>query len=101
MELLSLLNKLSGVIALVVFFATVIGFYWKIKIAIRELEEADKRLEITVEDIKLDRKERWANYRQDKEKLFEICDNLNKTMAELSGTIKEIKVNLAWIKKEK
>jgi len=108
MGLLSLLNQLSGLIALIIFFATIIGFYWKIKIEIKTLKAKDNEFDIIIENIQLDRKERWANYRQDKidykqdkEKLFEICENLNNVMSDLSGTIKAIKNDLGWLKKEK
>lgn len=94
MNIIETINQFSGVITIIVFFITAIGVYWKLKIEI-------KKLEFEVEDIKADRKERWDRAAKDKEKLFSVYDHLNSCLSELSGDIKEIKANLAWLKEKK
>lgn len=102
MEILTSLNQFFGIISffitLIIFFTTIIGFYWKLKLDIKSLRAKDKEFLTMFDNIKLDRKERWRSYAEDKKKFFSIYDNLNQCLSNVSGDIKEIKTNLEWLK---
>jgi hypothetical protein len=88
-----LINKFSILVNFVGVIFVVSAFYWKTKAEFN-------RINMEIDEMKQDRKERWNAYetRCSKQELRndEIMDKLNN----MGGDIKEIKNDLAWIKKK-
>lgn len=92
--MLDFLNRFSSIINLAILLITAVGVYWRLKIDITELQ-------INQNNMQKDREKKWKDYDEDKRKFFTIYDNLNQCLSDVSGDIKEIKTNIAWLKNQK
>lgn len=69
------------------------GYYWKIRI---DLKVVDMR----INKIEEDRREKWINYGKQKEKIEERLTNQCDKLNEIAINIKSIQVDLRWVKEK-
>jgi len=81
----------SDVINIVLFLSTVLGFYYKIRIGMKELD-------VKIAAIQADRKERWDAYEKKQYKQDECLENIMQGINLVSGDVKAIKTDIDWLK---
>lgn len=68
------------------------NLYWKMKIGFKELD-------LKIEEIKCDRKDKWEKYGEDRNKSEACLSEIMKAVGEVRGDVRSIKTNIEWLKK--
>ena len=88
-----LINKFSGFISLIVLLITTIGFYWKLRIDIKENKDR-------ICEIEKDRIKKWDTYNREKNIIITKIESINPTILKIEVNLSNINANIEWIKKE-
>jgi len=89
----NMLYSYSNVIQIIAYTSALIGFYYKMRVEMKELI-------VRIQTIEIDRKEKWETYSRKQEKQDECLSEIMKALSEVAGDVKTIKTDIDWLKKK-